>query len=291
MKKIALGMAVLLLAACGTKQDKAAQAEAGKDTLAVADTIQATPTRPIEGMDDSEISSAGVKAWIADGVAYWNIYDKASYLKATNTFDEFYRIGDGPFRLTGMDETPIGVFLAPIDDGGNIALFVIGHKHHVYAFDISLEVSMVGGGVGKLDYLADVERLCMQDGKVVAIDVDGNANQLILYRSVGPFQLCLKVGEQDYYMDLSSTWNIRFTVENGDYYTGRFSTDDDGYYKFTLNRHYTLGDDYTEHEMAFSPISASFRLNNRNETLIFEREVLGLRAGQPISYEILPLFD
>ena len=294
---LASSLLALLLTACTGGQNGQTAEEAAADSLSqevAAEEVAepASPTDLIDGMQEAEMPDAGLKAWIDEcGDVYWNVYDEKKYQEATSTYPEFFRIGDGPQKLQGLPEFPIGVYLAKLNSKGDVALYVITHRHHVYALDISLEVSQVGGGLGLIEGLEDVESIRMEGRKVMAVDSKGQKKRIEFYSGEGPYQCEVMCGEKSYAFEFSSTWNMRLVVDGTDYYSGRFHRGENGYYTFTLSRHYRLDNNYKEVDVPMSPMSGSFHLNVKKSTLMFDTEVAGLPREKALGYEVYPLFD
>lgn len=292
MKKISACILSLLLVACGGKTVKESKSADSVQQSAPTESVdKASPFALIPGMEEAMLEESGIKAWIDNEIVYWSIFDKDKYMEATETSEEFYRIGDGPFVVSGLDETPIGVYLHKMNKKGDIALYIIGHKHHVFAYDISLEVSMVGGGAGKIENLSDVEKFSEEDGKLVAVDLAGNQQDVELYNADSFYQCGLNYNGKDYYIELSTTWNIKIVVDNNDYYLGHFQQGENGYITFQITRHFTYDGDYQETDHALNPIKGAMRINNKKSTVAFDMDLFGIPQGEPIAYEVYPLFD
>ncbi len=286
---------VLFLMACTGSKDgqKVSESDSLMQQGLQMECEEATlPTNLIEGMEESDMPEAGLKAWIDEnGEVYWNVYDVERYQQATGTAPEFYRIGDGPQHLHGLEEFPVGVCLARLNSKGDVALYIITHRRHVCAFDISLEVSQVGGGVGMIEGVEDVAAIRTEGTDVVAVDSKGAQQKLEFYAGEGPYQCEVVHGETSYAFEFSSTWNMRLVVNAEDYYAGRFRRGENGYYTFTLNRHYRYDKNYKESAVPMTPVAGSFRLNVKKGTVMFDDELAGLPAGKALPYEVFPLFD
>lgn len=295
MKHFSIFAMALLLMACN---GKSGSVNGGNDSTKVEQAVipaaednTVSPSDPIPGMEMSDLEEVGVKAWISDGIAYWNIYDQKKYLKVTDLAPEFYRCGDGPFAISGMDETPVGVYLAKLDKFGNTALYIIGHKRHVFALDIPLEVSLVGGGAGMIGGLENIESFRQEGKTVYAVDEDGESREVRFYSDEGPYQFSVNDNENDYYFELSSTWNIRLSINNIDHYEGRFGSEGNGSFTFTLTRHFRYDEDVNEFNVNDCPIKGTFRVNNNNNTITFLKDVLDLPQNVALAYEVFALFD
>ncbi|MBQ0020531.1 MAG: hypothetical protein KBT39_08435 [Bacteroidales bacterium] len=290
------------LAACGGKAEggfddtdssnivsQSVDLNSDNDSASVSD-VASLPTTPIAGMESCDMPSYAVKAWIEDGKTYWNVYDKKKYMTVTDLAEEFYRCGDGPFQIVGMDETPIGVFIAKLDSRGSLGLYIIGHKHNLYALDIALEVSGVGGGVGRIPNIHDVASLRQEGKAVLAVDNNGNSSVVKFYSDEGPYEFEICDGEQCYDFQLSSTWNMRLVLNNENY-SGHFQSEGNGTFSFTLDRHYRYNEDYQEVDVVGPAIEGTFRVNNNNETIVFCNGLMGLASEKAYSYEVFPLFQ
>lgn len=297
MKSKLFSFCVLALSLAACTSGKIEQGAASADTLAedtaalAAQQVVATPADVIEDMETSELTDFAIKAWVSDSRVYWNVYDTQKFQSATGIDSEFYRIGDGPHMIEGLDELPIGVKLVRLDERGDLALYIITHRHHLYAYDVTLEVSQVGGGVGMVDGLEDVESIEQRGMKAYAVDARGERTEIKFYSGEGPYQCSVTVGEVDYYMEFTSTWNMRLVKDNKEYYSGRFRAGENGYYTFTLTSMFRYNDAWQKVYESMSPIFGSFRLNDRNSTIMFSEGLLGLPKGKPLQYEVYPLFQ
>lgn len=280
-----------VLMACGGSSSQSGDAnDSIQDVAGQADAQFASTMTPISNMKQSDLPEFAIKAWIVDGVAYWNIYDADKFMQATHIGEEYYRCGDGPFEVSGMDETPIGLMLSKLDKRGHVVLYLIGHERHVYAYDISFEVYGIGGGVGQLPYIENVEKLRVDGTTVYAVNDKGEEQELRFYDEDGPYQFAVSKNGQDYFFELSSTWNMNVTVNSKDHYSGRFHSDGNGAFTYTLSRHYRYNDDYQEIEIKDSSWQGGFRINSNNETITFDADFVGLPQGVAFPYEVSALF-
>ena len=293
MKQLLFILSIFLVACTSNKTGKNAL---GSDTIPQDSVVQPemsalTPTDVIDGMGECDMPNFGIKAWISDGNVYWNVYDVEKYQRLSGTDSEFYRIGDGPHLVEGLDEQAVGVFMAKLTEKGDLALYIIGHRRHLYAFDISLEVSGVGGGVGLLADFEDVQTIEQEGMTVYAYDSEGYKKQVELYSGQGPFQCAVMDGENEYYFEFSTTWNMRIVKDNNEHYAGRFRRGSNGYYTYTLTSYYHFDDQWRQINEEIEPIHGSFRMNVKKSTIMFDESTAGLPKGVALPYEIQPLFE
>lgn len=299
---LCLFSSLLLLSSCGQKKQES--------TSDSQDTAQVKIEQVVEAADSSEVSSASEDVTVIDGMSFlenpkialkagiidnhiqWDITDVAKFKKATETWDEFYRIGEGPFYVEcPKDEDPIGVFLADRNKHRNLVLFVITSKHHVLAYDIIKEVAMVGGGIGLVSGLEDVVNLNQEGNNVYAINSQGDKTAIKLYDDEGPYEFSFNYEEKEYYVSLSNVWTARFALNGGhDVYHGSFKRIGKGKYSFVLDCHEVV-EDGIPNALDEKPIEGVFRLDNSQDMITFESNVLGLPKGKAVSYEVIPLFD
>ncbi len=293
---------LLLLSACGQKKQEATAEQ--QDTAQVkteqivetADSSQvsldAEEVTVIDGMSFCENPKLALKAGVIDNHIQWDITDVAKFKKATDTWDEFYRIGQGPFYVEcPKGEDPIGVFLADREKHRSLVLFVITSKHHVLAYDIMKEVSMVGGGIGMVSGLEDVVNLKQEGNKVYAINSQGEQTAIKLYDNEGPYEFSFTCDEKEFYVSLSSVWTARFSLNEGrDVYLGSFKSIGKGKYSFVLDKH-EVSEDGIPCTLDVEPMEGVFRLDSSGDMITFETNVLGLPKGKAVSYEVIPLFD
>ncbi len=275
----------------GQKDTAQVKAELVSET-APSDSVELEKVKIIEGMESCELPKVGVKAGIIDGRVQWDVTDVAKFKKVASVWDEFYRIGDGPFAIECPNqEEPIGVFLADRDNHRDINLFVITAQHHVVALDITREVSMLGFGAGMIPGLEDVVNLKQEGKSVYAINSKGEQTLVKMYND-GPYELSVSLDEIDFGITLSSTWNMRFTRYSGETYIGTFRNTGKGKYAFVLDARNTYDEETgVAGQEEMTPIEGTFRLDDAKETITLDKEIQGFPKGKVVSYDVVPLYD
>lgn len=292
MRKLFYLVSTIVVVSCSSGKKEANTTM--KDSIEIENVeivMDVTPQTPIEGMEESDMPEFGIKAWISDGEVYWNVYDKEKYITATQISSEFYRVGDGPLRVDNLEEVPVGVRLAKLNKKGDLALYIISDQRHLFAFDISLEVSGVGGGVGQIDGIERVQRLEQEGDVVYSVDDQENMLKVEFYSGEGPYQCAVNDGENEYYFEFNTTWNMRLIKDNLENYSGRFKRGENGYYTYTLTKMFRYDDQWRKQDVPITPIHGSFRLNVKKGTIMFNEELIGLPNGVQLEYEVFPLFE